>query len=207
MPSAAGGGSGAVTPGIAQTQEPAVAEASSLPASPLKTKAVPARIVLTGFMGAGKTTVGNLLARRLGYRFVDADAEIEAGTGATIAELFQEHGEPWFRELEHQTIRRLLHSESLVLALGGGAIEDERTRNLLLNLELTSLVHLEASIETVLRRCRGTESLRPVLRDAANLNDRYLRRLPLYRQAHMTVAVDSASPAAVVQAILDRFSR
>jgi shikimate kinase len=160
------------------------------------------RIVLTGFMGAGKTTVGNLIAARLAWRFVDADETIEAGAGTTIAQIFAERGEPWFRQLEHETIRQLLNEESLVLAMGGGAIEDDRTLRLLMASDGTRLVHLEASLETVLKRCQGTESLRPVLQDRPNLEARYLRRLTLYRQAHLTVAVDALHPQAAADAIL-----
>ena len=160
------------------------------------------RIVLTGFMGAGKTTIGSLLAARLAWQFVDADAELEAAAGTTIAQLFVDRGEPWFRHQEHQTIRRLLVLQSIVLALGGGAIEDDQTRILLLNNQGTQLVHLEASLETVLERCRGTESLRPVLQDHVNLESRYRRRLPLYRQAHLTILVDALQPDAAVEAIL-----
>lgn len=170
-------------------------------------RVLPARIVLTGFMGAGKTTVGSLLAKRLGYPFVDADLEIEKDAGASIAQLFADHGESWFREVEHQTIRRLLEPESLILALGGGAIEDERTRELLLEAGSVRLVHLEASLETVLRRCSGTEPLRPILRDAANLDARYQKRLPLYRLAHVNVCVDDYSPARVVDLVLEQLSR
>ena len=164
----------------------------------------PQRIVLTGFMGAGKTTIGKLLARKLDWQFMDADEVIEAGEGATIARLFLERGEPWFRELEHETIRRLLTANALVLALGGGAIEDAGTRELLLNSDGTHLVHLEATLETVLLRCNGTESLRPVLRDRENLEARYARRLPLYRQAHLSVAVDFLLPDEVLAEILHR---
>jgi shikimate kinase len=160
------------------------------------------RIVLTGFMGAGKSTVGQLLAQRLNWRFVDVDDEIEAVAGATIGTIFARHGELWFRELEHQTIRRLAISDQVVLALGGGAIEDHRTRSLLLEADATRLIHLEAALETVLLRCQGTETLRPVLQDEANLEARYNRRLPLYRQSHLTIAVDSLSPEAVVDAVL-----
>ena len=160
------------------------------------------RIALTGFMGAGKSTVGRLLASELGWRFIDVDDEIEAAQGATIAAIFAEQGEPWFRQLEHETIRRLLNSERLVLALGGGAIEDERTRSLLLEAGGTRLIHLDASLDTVLLRCRGTETLRPVLQDHTHLETRYQRRLPLYRQAHLTIPVDSLLPEAVVATIL-----
>ena len=197
---------GFVQPGIAQMDPPAVADLSFISHPQLSgpvTASRPSRIVLTGFMGAGKTTVGVMLANRVGFRFLDADAEMEAATGATIAGLFAQHGEPWFREFEHQTIRRLLATESLVLALGGGAIEDARTRNLLLTDESTRLIHLEASLETVLERCRGTEPLRPILQDRTNLSGRYERRLPLYRQAHLNICVDSILPTIVVQTILD----
>jgi shikimate kinase len=169
--------------------------------------AYPQRIVLTGFMGAGKSTVGRLLAQQLNWRFIDADDEIEAAAGATIAEIFRQHGEPWFRQLEHETIHRLIASEELVLALGGGAIEDQRTRSLLLTAQGTHLVHLEASLETVLKRCDGTDSLRPVLQDRSNLENRYHRRLPLYRESHLTIPVDSLLPGAVVEAILENIGR
>ncbi len=160
------------------------------------------QIVLTGFMGAGKSTIGRLLADRLGWRFVDADDAIEAAQGAPIAAIFTQYGESWFRQLEHETIAQLLASDRLVLALGGGAIEDQRTRTLLLQKADTRLVHLDASLETVLQRCRGTEDLRPLLQDRPNLENRYQRRLPLYRHAHWTIAVDSLPPDAVVSAIL-----
>lgn len=162
----------------------------------------PRRVVLTGFMGAGKTTVGKLLAQRLGWRFQDVDAHIESSTGATIAEIFAEKGEPWFRELEHQAIIELLLADSTVLALGGGAIEQSHTRQLLLASPGTALVHLRASLETVLKRCQGTESIRPVLRDAVHLEKRYHQRLPLYLESHFTIQVDDLAPEEVVSAIL-----
>jgi shikimate kinase len=160
------------------------------------------RIVLTGFMGSGKSTVGRLLARQLRWRFADADGEIEKATNASIAEIFRDQGEPWFRELEHRTIDRLLKSEQIILALGGGAIEDQRTRHLLLNEEGTRLIHLETSFETVLKRCTGTEAFRPVLADRANLRARFERRLPLYRQAHLNITVDAMTPFAVIQTVM-----
>ena len=160
------------------------------------------RIVLTGFMGAGKTTVGRLLARDLAWKFIDADSEIEAATGTTIARLFEERGEPWFRQFEHETIRQLLTSPSVVLALGGGAIEHPATRTLLLTAPNTFLVHLEIELATTLARCHGTEHTRPILADQANLAARYERRLPLYRAAHISIPVDSLTPEQAADAIL-----
>jgi shikimate kinase len=160
------------------------------------------RIVLTGFMGSGKSTVGPLLARRLGWKFVDADDVIAAEAGSTIQEIFAREGEAAFRERERATIARLADEGALVLALGGGAIEDAVTRSLLRNAPETLLVHLEVELATTVARCRGTEHLRPILADQANLASRYQRRLPLYRTAHVSVAVDALTPEQVVEAIV-----
>jgi shikimate kinase len=160
------------------------------------------RIVFTGFMGSGKSTVGPLVAARLGWRFVDADNVIEAEAGSRIAEIFSKHGEAVFREMEHATIARIAAADSLVLAMGGGAIERNETRALLLNGEGTLLVHLEVALETTLTRCGGTEHDRPVLADRANLETRYARRLPLYRMAHVNIAADALTPDEVAQAVM-----
>jgi shikimate kinase len=162
----------------------------------------PRRIVLTGFMGSGKTTVGPLLASRLGWSFLDVDDVIEAEASATIAELFARHGEAPFREREHATIARMASGDALVLALGGGAIEHPVTRSLLLSSPGTLLVHLEVELATTLARCRGTEHTRPILADQANLASRYNRRLPLYRTAHVSIAVGALTPHQAVDAIL-----
>jgi len=160
------------------------------------------RIVLTGFMGSGKTTVGPLLAARLGWSFVDVDDVIEAEAGIPITKLFARHGEAAFRAREHATIARLAEADSLVLALGGGAIETDATRTLLLATPGTLLIHLEVELATTLARCRGTEHTRPILADQANLASRYQRRLPLYRAAHVSIPVDELTPEEAVEAIL-----
>ncbi len=160
------------------------------------------RIVLTGFMGSGKSTVGPLVAGKLGWRFVDADDVIEAESGCSIAEIFARHGEAAFRERERAVIARLAEVDGLVLALGGGAIEHAETRALLLSAPGTLLVHLEVQLETTLKRCRGTEGTRPILADRANLERRYARRLPLYRAAHISIAVDALTPDEVARAVV-----
>jgi shikimate kinase len=164
--------------------------------------APPRRIVLTGFMGSGKSTIGPLLASRLGWDFIDVDDVIEAEAGATIAELFAHHGEAAFRDCEHATIARLTAADALVLALGGGAIERAETRDLLLNTPATLLVHLEVELATTLARCAGTEHIRPILTDRANLAHRYEYRLPFYRTAHASISVDALTPNQVVDAVL-----
>lgn len=160
------------------------------------------RIVLTGFMGSGKSTVGPLLAERLGWRFVDADDVIVAEAGCSIPEIFRREGEAAFRERERATIARLTGEEDLVLALGGGAIETAATRELLSGAENGLMVHLEVELETTLKRCAGTEGDRPILADKVNLASRYERRLPLYRTAQLNVAVDLLTPDEVVDAIM-----
>jgi shikimate kinase len=160
------------------------------------------RIVLTGFMGSGKSTVGPLVAARLGWRFLDADDVIVAETGMPISDFFARHGESVFREIERKTIARLAGEDGLVLALGGGAIEDDATRDLLLNAPGTILVHLEITLDTTLARCSGTDDTRPVLADRANLAARYERRLPLYRAAHVSIAADRLTPEQVADAIV-----
>jgi shikimate kinase len=164
--------------------------------------AQPRRIVLTGFMGSGKSTVGPLLASRLGWNFLDVDDVIEAEAGTTIAALFARHGEAAFRDREHATIARLASADALVLALGGGAIERAETRDLLLTAHGTLLVHLEVELATTLSRCAGTEHTRPILADQVNLANRHNRRLPLYRTAHVSIPVDALTPNEVVDAVL-----
>jgi shikimate kinase len=172
------------------------AHAQSAAKSPIR------RIALTGFMGSGKSTVGPLVAARLGWRFIDADNVIEAEAGMAISDIFAKHGEPYFRELERATIERLASEDGLVLALGGGAIETEATRSLLTSGNGTLLVHLEVKLATTLARCGGTEGTRPVLADQANLAKRYERRLPLYRTAHISIPADDLAPDEVATAVI-----
>lgn len=153
-------------------------------------------------MGSGKSTVGPIVASRLGWHFLDVDDVIEAEAGMTIAQIFAQHGEAAFRHREHSTIIRLAAADALVLALGGGAIERAETRDLLLAAPGTILIHLEVELATTLARCRGSEHIRPVLADQANLAARYQRRLPLYRTAHVSIPVDALNPDQVADAIL-----
>jgi shikimate kinase len=162
----------------------------------------PRRIVLTGFMGSGKSTAGRLLAARLGWRFLDLDDVIESEAGCTITEIFSRHGEAAFRDREHAAIVRLIEGEDIVLALGGGAIESEQNRALLLSSPGTLLIHLEVELATTLARCRGTEGTRPLLADQAGLAARYQRRLPLYRAAQVSIRADALTPEQVVDTIL-----
>jgi shikimate kinase len=161
-------------------------------------------IVLTGFMGAGKTTVGELLAARLGWRFVDTDRAVEERARMTVGEIFERHGEAAFREMEATAIRETASGESLVLALGGGALELAETREWLAGLPACRTIFLDAPLEVLLARCADHTGgpVRPVLRDRERLAQRWQTRLPWYRHAHLTIATQERTPQAVVDCVL-----
>jgi shikimate kinase len=173
---------------------------------PASFPANPSRIILTGFMGAGKTTVGALLAERLGWDFVDSDLLVEARTGVTVAEIFEKRGEAAFREVEAAAIRDAASGDRLVAALGGGALEIASTRDLVAGLPDALVIFLDAPLETLLARCAGHagDPVRPVLADRARLAARWNARLPWYRRAHLTVDTAELSPEAVAGYILQR---
>jgi shikimate kinase len=163
------------------------------------------RIVLTGFMGAGKSTVGALLAEKLGWRFMDTDALIEARIGSTIAQIFAEKGEPAFRALETDAVRDCTRMERLVLAVGGGAVESEPTRDALTRIDRARIVFLDAPLDLMVARCiaQPNAAKRPVLADRERLAKRLEARLPHYRMAHLTVATAGMTPDAVTESILE----
>lgn len=164
------------------------------------------RVVLTGFMGSGKTTVGRLLAERLGWEFHDLDTEIERRAGKTVPEIFAESGEAAFRRQESAALAGLLGHSHTVVALGGGAPEVLGNRLLLEQTPKTAVVYLAAPLETLVARCQrqvahedGTE--RPLLGEAA---ERFKARHPLYeRIARHKVTTTDAAPDEVVAVVLD----
>jgi shikimate kinase len=109
-------------------------------------------VVLVGMMGAGKSSIGRRLAARLGIPFVDADPEIESAAGMTITEIFEKHGEPYFRAGEARVIARLLDNGPQVLATGGGAVMDPDTRALIAEKGIT--VWLNADIDVLIKRTK-----------------------------------------------------
>ena len=167
------------------------------------------RIVLTGFMGAGKSTVGKLVAERLGWPFADSDHFIEARAGIAIAEIFRRDGEAAFRALETEVIEELTSREPLVLALGGGALESLSTRQRLVSLPHTCIVFLDAPLEVLVARCidQPGAAVRPVLADRERLAQRLATRLPLYREAHLTVPTRDLHVDAVAENILIRLNK
>ncbi len=142
------------------------------------------RIVLTGFMGSGKSTIGPLLAESLGWRFMDLDAEIERRDGRTVARIFAESGESHFRKMEAAALASLLGRRRLVVALGGGAPEELGNRLLLEQTPRTAVVYLAAPFEALVARCMqqpgGAE--RPVLADLTTAERRFKVRRRLYER-------------------------
>ena len=169
------------------------------PASPLALAGHLTRIVLTGFMGAGKTTVGRLLAERLGWRFLDLDTHIEQRSAATVAELFARHGEPHFRRAESAALANALRLQPLVLALGGGAPETLTNRLLLEQTPHTLTVFLDAPFPVLFDRCMLQAIDRPNLSDPAQAALRFAARRPLYRRlANLTLTFDALTPEETV---------
>ena len=166
-------------------------------------------IVLVGFMGAGKTTVGTLLADRLGLPFTDTDHAVEQSAGRPIRQIFAEDGEPAFRALEHQVIAGLLDGRPSVLALGGGAPEYAPTRDRLAADPTAQVIYLHVGYEQALKRVGGdADPLSRPLLARPDLPALYQRRLPVYAAvATLTVPTDGRSPEAISADLLARLQR
>lgn len=139
-------------------------------------------VVIVGLMGAGKTTVGKALAKRLGWRFFDSDHEIERKTGVSVATVFEIEGEAGFRRREAETLAELCKSERIVLATGGGAVLSAENRTCLS--EAGFVVYLKASPQQLYERTRHDRN-RPLLQVAdplARLESLYTERAPLYEE-------------------------
>ncbi|MDE3134938.1 MAG: shikimate kinase [Acidobacteriota bacterium] len=166
-------------------------------------------IALTGFMGCGKTTVGRLLAERLGWRFVDLDTRIVERAEAPIVDIFRLHGEPAFRRIEGEVLERAIGEtveggRSTVLALGGGTLT--RPENLSrLRQAGALLLWLDCPVEELLQRCAGVSD-RPLFRDETGFRLLYSERFPIYLQAGIRIEA-TADPAQIVDRILSKLHR
>jgi shikimate kinase len=166
------------------------------------------RVLLVGFMGSGKTSVGRIVADRLGWRFLDFDDEIVREAGATIPELFKERGEPHFRTLEGRVAERLLAERAVVLGSGGGwgAVPDRLTSLP----EGTESFWLEVSSADAIQRTSKEPGARPLLdrpdalREASQL---LAERDPFYRQARWRVDTEHSSIEDVSARILEILMR
>jgi len=167
------------------------------------------RVVLTGFMGSGKSTLGPLLAERLGWRFLDLDSEIERRDGRTVARIFAESGERHFRKLESAALAALLGRRRLVLALGGGAPEELGNRLLLEQTPRTAVVYLAAPFQALVDRClqQPGAAERPVLADLSTAERRFKTRKRLYeRIAGHTVETADLNIEQAADSVLKRLA-
>lgn len=164
-----------------------------------------ARLVLTGFMGSGKTTVGGELAKRLDWEFLDLDREIERRNGRSISNIFAEDGEPAFRRLESLALVSVLAKQRMVLALGGGTPEELRNKLLLEQTPRTAVIHLAAPFTILVERCLKEDGFatRPVLGDLDHAEKRFHTRHRVYqRLAKHTIDTSQLNVSSIVDSIL-----
>jgi len=160
-------------------------------------------------MGAGKSTIGPKLARRLGRRFLDTDAEVERAVGSRVAEIFQREGEPAFRSLEREAVEACC-GQHAVVALGGGAIESPGAPERLAS--SGTVVYLRARLSTLLARVRDAGG-RPLLAgllpkaQSERLSDLLARRRAAYESASIVIDTDDLPPDSVVEALAARIER
>lgn len=168
----------------------------------LKLKRTPG-IYIVGFMGVGKSTVGRMLADRLGWRFVDMDEEIEMQQNSSISKLFETVGEEEFRRIESEAIRLRVHriqaGHPMVIALGGGAFTRPENIDLLLNNGI--VLWLDTAFAILKRRVEGA-SHRPLARDPAKFKELFEARKRFYSQADYRIELNEDNSRAAVEQIL-----
>lgn len=164
-------------------------------------------IFLVGFMGAGKSTVGKILADKTGYTFLDADKVIEEQAGTTITQIFAEHGEQYFRDLESESLEELAGNSNQVIATGGGVVQ--RDRNWQAIKENGVSIYLKASVETIWDRIKDDTS-RPLLQvenPIETARELLNKRTEMYERADMVVSTDHLSLEQVAANILNLLSQ
>lgn len=166
-----------------------------------------AHIVLVGLPGSGKSTVGALLATKLGRPFLDFDAEIERRQGMPISQIFGERGEPAFRELERVLTEEVKEQDSMVLAPGGGWVSDPKTVSILR--PPSKLIYLRVRPETALKRLGAATASRPLLNrpdPLAELNNLLEQRRMAYQGAELEIGTEMITPEQVTEQIAEKLS-
>lgn len=157
------------------------------------------RVYMVGFMGSGKSTVGRLVAGELGWQFLDLDEELVRWEARPITRIFEESGEPYFREIESRFLRTVSGEEQCVIALGGGTYVDPDNRTFVESHGLS--VYLEASL-TQIRSRISDDGTRPLFSDASRVEELFERRRPSYRMARVRIDTDPLAPDEVVREIV-----
>jgi len=159
-------------------------------------------IVLVGFMGVGKTTIGRKLAVRLGYKFIDIDYQIEREQQCKITEIFAQHGEAHFRKLETCALERLIKVKNTIIATGGGILTTPGNMNIVR--KIGKSVYLEASIDDIFERVSRNKK-RPLLQTEnplKTITELYEKRKELYSQADININTNSMNMWKVVSLII-----
>lgn len=163
-------------------------------------------IVLCGFMGCGKSTVGKNLARKTGKKFIDMDSYIEKKAGMTVTEIFDKFGEKGFREMEYEACKELSEMKGLIIASGGGAFTFKRNVDAFKGRDI--IVLLDVPIETIKYRLRNDKS-RPLLQKPDKdkvMQELYERRLPVYREAADVVVSGKNTPLGTAFSVIEAVS-
>src|SRR5262245_917062 len=175
---------------------------------PIRSEAASENIFLVGLMGAGKTSVGKLLAKRLRKAFFDSDQEIERATGVKIPVIFEIEGEAGFRSRESRMLAELVRGANIVLATGGGAVLSQENRTLLAQNGM--VIYLRAAVADLWKRTRHDKN-RPLLRTSepvAKLEQLYAQRDPLYREiADIIVDTGEQSPGTLAHQLERRIEQ
>ena len=160
-------------------------------------------IVLCGFMGSGKSTIGKLLSRKMGMAFIDLDAYIEKKENKSVTQIFADSGEEYFRQLEKNAVKELAYKKSVILAAGGGTLTFRENVDTLRNAD-NKIILLDLPVEVVAQRLKG-DTKRPLLNRPDKeqvMRELYEKRLPLYRSAADIVVNAANSPMQVCMDIM-----
>lgn len=160
-------------------------------------------IILTGMMGAGKTTAGRMLAQKLSCTFFDLDEYIEKNEQKSVSEIFETLGEPYFRNCEYETLKQIFKPENTIISLGGGAFENKKIQNMLLN--KTNIIYLQTSPQSIIERIKNDQT-RPLLKNnmtIEKISELINIREKNYKLATYTVITDNKNTDEIVSEIIE----